>query len=82
MTHFGDALCKKYISFITHGVQLDNKVSPPGAQNKGLVIGIVNSHEMARAKWTTTIVVFHKKEQSLMVLPFSCLLRSFEFNFL
>ena len=34
-------------------------------------IGIVNSHGLAWAKWTTTIVVFHSTGQSLTVLPFS-----------
>ena len=38
----------------------------------GLVIGIVNSHGLTWAKWTSTIVVFHKRGHSLMVLPFSC----------
>ena len=32
----------------------------------------MNNHGLAWAKWTTTIVVFHSKEQSLAVLPFSC----------
>ena len=29
MTYFGDPLCKKEISFIARGVQLDNGVDPP-----------------------------------------------------
>ena len=34
---------------------------------------VVNSHRLAWcAKWTTTVVVFHKKWQSFTVLPFSC----------
>ena len=33
---------------------------------------IVNSHGLAWAKWTSIIVVFHSKGQSLTVLPFSC----------
>ena len=37
-----------------------------------MVIGIINSHGLAWAKYTTTIVIFHKKGQNLTVLPFSC----------
>ena len=33
---------------------------------------IVNSHGLAWAKWISTIVVFHKRAQSLTVLPLSC----------
>ena len=29
LIYFGDLLCKKYIFFIAHGVQLDNGVDPP-----------------------------------------------------
>ena len=29
-THFGDALCKKYIFFIARGAQLHNRVNPRG----------------------------------------------------
>ena len=36
------------------------------------MFGIVNNHGLAWAKWTTIIVVFHSKGQSLTVLPFSC----------
>ena len=39
---------------------------------KGLVIGIVNSHELVWAKWIATVIVFHSKGQSFTVLPFSC----------
>ena len=45
--------------------------------NNGLVIGIVNSHGLAWAKWTSTIMVFHKRGESLTVLPFSCYLYKF-----
>ena len=38
---------------------------------KGFVIDIVDSHTLAWAKWTTIVIVFHKKGQSLTVLPFS-----------
>ena len=38
--------------------------------------GIVNNHGLAWAKWTTTIIVFHSKGQSLTVLPFSCFIPS------
>ena len=38
----------------------------------GLVIGIVNSHGLAWAKWTSIIIVLHNRGQSLTVLPFSC----------
>jgi len=37
-----------------------------------LLASIVNSHELARATWIATIVVFHKKEQGPTILPFSC----------
>ena len=40
--------------------------------NNDLVIGIVNSHGMAWAKWTSTILVFHTRGQSLTVLPIFC----------
>ena len=40
----------------------------------GLVIGIVNSHGLAWAKWTAALVVFYGKGQSLTVLPFACFL--------
>ena len=37
LTHFDDALCTKYIFFIAHGVQLDNRVNP---------LGIINPHHL------------------------------------
>ena len=36
------------------------------------MFGIVNSHGLAWAKCTTTIIVFRSKGQSLTILPFSC----------
>ena len=39
---------------------------------KSLVLGIVNSHGLAWAKWIATIVVFHRKGQSRRVVLFSC----------
>ena len=46
------------------------------SKKEGLVTGIVNSHGLAWVKWTITIIVFHKKRQSLTVLLFSCLEKS------
>ena len=40
---------------------------------KGLVIGMVNSHGLTWAKWKSTIIIFHKRRQSLTVLLFFCL---------
>ena len=37
---------------------------------RSLVIGTVNGHGPAWAKWTTTIIALHKKGQRLTVLPF------------
>ena len=35
-----------------------------------LIIGIIDNHGLALAKWTFTVVVFHSKGQSLTVLCF------------
>jgi len=39
---------------------------------ENLVIDIVNSHGLAQTRLIATAIVFRKKGQSLMVLPFSC----------
>ena len=41
------------------------------SKKKCMVIVIVNSQGLTWTKWTSRSVVFHKKRQSLMILPFS-----------
>ena len=47
LTHFGDALCKKFF-FIARGVQLDNGVHPPGDGQKKYWEMMITKHCLNR----------------------------------